>query len=396
MPFSETSVPQEPDKTPVRQCRLLILLGHCGLSSTLFVIEEGVVDYSETPKKSAIQAKFEAQKIAFAPIVFQASKALCDLGILQKIREVNPSGISSHDLAEELGFSEYGVRVLLEVALSSELVRFEEGRYYLLTTGHFLLEDEMAQVNMNFVNDVCYQGMFSLQDAIKAGAPSGLKVFAKGPTIYDSLATLPEPVQKSWFEFDHFYSDVAFPLLLPLVFEKKPKKVLDVGGNTGKWALQCLQHDSSVEVTIADLPGQLDKAISNIKQAGYSDRFSAHTLNILEDSSTLPTDHDVIWMSQFLDCFSANQITSILLKAKAAMHDNTSLYILETFWDRQKYPAASFCLHNISLYFTCMANGCSKMYHSDEMKQCIQKADLRVVEQTDHIGHGHTLLECRK
>jgi len=33
-------------------------------------------------KKSALQAKFDAQKIAFAPIMFQAAKALRDLGIL--------------------------------------------------------------------------------------------------------------------------------------------------------------------------------------------------------------------------------------------------------------------------------------------------------------------------
>ena len=76
------------------------------------------------------------------------------------------------------------------------------------------------------------------------------------------------------------------------------------------------------------------------------------------------------------------------------MSSDTSLYILETYWDRQQYEAAAFSLHNISLYFTCLANGCSKMYHSDELKECIKEAGLKVIEQRDHIGISHTLIKC--
>ena len=37
-------------------------------------------------KKSAFQAQFDAQKIAFAPIMFQAARSLRDLGILEHHR----------------------------------------------------------------------------------------------------------------------------------------------------------------------------------------------------------------------------------------------------------------------------------------------------------------------
>ncbi|MCJ8278127.1 MAG: class I SAM-dependent methyltransferase [Bdellovibrionales bacterium] len=355
-----------------------------------------MVDYSNPPYKTALQAKFDAQKIAFAPIVFQASKALCDLGILNFIRDAGDEGATTHQISNELKLSEYGVRVLLEVALSSELVKQEDERYILLKTAYFLIEDELTKVNMNFVNDVCYQGMFSLQDAIKTGEPSGLKVFDNWPTIYDGLSQLPTDVQKSWFEFDHYYSDNAFPELLPMIFKSGPESILDVGGNTGKWTMECLKYNDSVEMTIVDLPGQLNVAKKNIKETGLDGRFTPYEADILKEETVLPKGRDVIWMSQFLDCFSKEQIVSILKKAKEAMDENTKLYILETYWDRQKYPAAAFSLHNISLYFTCLANGCSKMYHSDEMKECIQKAGLQVVEQIDNIGISHTLIEVKK
>ena len=51
----------------------------------------------------------------------------------------------------------------------------------------------------------------------------------------------------------------------------------------------------------------------------------------------LPGGHDVIWMSQFLDCFSEDEIVMILRKAAAVMTAGTRLFIMETYWDRQRF-----------------------------------------------------------
>lgn len=75
---------------------------------------------------------------------------------------------------------------------------------------------------------------------------------------YEGLSQLPEQVQKSWFGFDHFYSDQSFGKALEIVFSHHPKRLLDIGGNTGRWATQCVQYNKEVEVTIVDLPQQLE------------------------------------------------------------------------------------------------------------------------------------------
>ena len=84
-------------------------------------------------------------------------------------------------------------------------------------------------------------------------------------TFYEGLASLPPGARESWLTFDHYYSDQAFPAALPLVFADKPRRLLDVGGNTGKFAIQCAKHDPDVQVTIADLPQQLKLARENIR-----------------------------------------------------------------------------------------------------------------------------------
>lgn len=354
-----------------------------------------MITFEEPSTKTAVQARADAQRIAFGPIVFQAAVAMRRLGILDMLY-AHPDGITAAQIASSRGISEYGVKVMLEAGLSSDIVALAGERFTLTKTGYFLLKDELTTVNLNFVADVCYDGMQHLSDAIVEQKPTGLKVFGDWSTIYEGLSQLPEPVQKSWFAFDHFYSDHAFPDALPIVFKRPVARLLDVGGNTGKWSLQCVAHDPDVHVTILDLPGQLEKARRNIQAAGMSDRISCQPIDLLSDAAAWPKGADAIWMSQFLDCFSAPQIVSLLKRAHDAMDANTSLYILETFWDRQQHEAAAFSLHNTSLYFTCLANGNSKMYHSSEMKACVEAAGLRVVAQVDSIGIGHTLLECKR
>ena len=350
--------------------------------------------YQEDPL-TAFQAKEEAQKLAFAPIAFQAALSLRDLGILAVLDAAGDEGLEAGLIAERSGVSEYGVKVLLDMGLSARIVTQTGARFYLARLGHFLLHDGMTQANMDFTNDVCYRGMIHLSEAIRTGQPSGLKELGDWPTIYEGLSRLPQKVRDSWFKFDHYYSDRAFPELLRRVFAEKPKTLVDIGGNTGKWALQCMAHDADVQVTIVDLPGQLNVALANARDAGYAERIHGHPLNILDASQPLPTAGDVWWMSQFLDCFSPMEILGILRRVRAAMPAEATVYILEMFWDVQQFEAAAYSLNASSLYFTCLANGNSRFYRSDDFLELVREAGFVVVEQDNDIGLGHTLL-CLK
>jgi hypothetical protein len=248
---------------------------------------------------------------------------------------------------------------------------------------------------MNFTHDVNYLGMFSLTESIKTGKPSGLKTFGEWDTVYEGLSQLPADVQKSWFDFDHFYSDLAFPEILPLVFENSPKHILDIGGNTGKFAVKCAEFNPDVKITILDLPGQLEKAYQNIQSHNFDLRISGYPINLLDHSKPFPKNPDVIWMSQFLDCFSQQDILELLNRARNAMNESSSLFILETYWDMQKHEASTYSLHATSLYFTNIANGCSQMYHSNDMISLIEKAGLYIDEVFEDIGVSHTLFKCK-
>jgi len=360
------------------------------------------IDYV-TDKISAIDAKFEAQKIAFSPLTFQAIRALLELKILQNISGSGENGLNIIEIAKAAGISEYGAGVLAEIGLGMGVLRCRTGtensagkeKFVLGKIGWFLLEDEMTAVNFNFTNDVCYKGAFDLLDSIKTGKPCGLPVFGdQWNTIYEALSSLPEHVKKSWFDFDHFYSDIAFPDALPIVFASSPGRLFDIGGNTAKWALACCKYNPDVKVTIIDLPGQTAVAQQNIEKSGFSGRISVHPCNVLDAKTDFPQNANAVWMSQFLDCFSLDQITGILQKIGKAVSENTDIWVLEPLWDMQRFSASAYSLQATSLYFTCMANGNSKMYRYNELCNAIERGGFELKAAHHNVGSNSYSLLC--
>lgn len=345
----------------------------------------------------AREAQREAEEIAFGPIVFQVSRLMVKWGILQALLDSH-DGLTMDEVAEKCGLSRYAAQILLESSLTIGTVLTDGERFTASKTGWFLLNDPATRVNMDFNHDVNYLGMFRLEESLRNGKPEGLKVFGQWPTIYEGLSQLPEQVQKSWFGFDHFYSDCSFDEALRIVFDENgARRLLDVGGNTGRWAMRCVEHCPEAEVTIMDLPQQLELMRRATAGRSGAERIHGCGCNLLDRAVPFPEGpFDAVWMSQFLDCFSEEEVTSILSRAAGAMGDDTKLYIMETFWDRQRFEPASYCLTQISVYFTVMANGNSKMYYSRDMERCVEAAGLRVERMYDGLGQGHSIMQCVK
>ena len=348
---------------------------------------------------SAQEAQRLAEFIAWGPIVFQASRLMIKWGILDLLRD-SDNGMTRQEICQKTGLSDYAIKCLTEASLciGTILVNPETDRFTLSKTGWFLLNDPATRVNIDFNHDVNYEGWFKLEESLKNGKPEGLRHFGNWATVYEGLSSLPPQIQKSWFGFDHFYSDSSFPEALAIIFDQyHVKSLYDVGGNTGKWALKCVGYDPNVQVTILDLPQQITMMKKNIKGKEGAERISGYGINLLDGNALFPEkEMDAIWMSQFLDCFSMTEIIGILKRAKKVMTENTRLFIMETLWDRQRFEPAAFCLTMTSLYFTAIANGNSKMYNTEDIENCVHQAGLTIEKIHDHLGQGHSILVVKK
>lgn len=362
---------------------------------------------------TAQQAQEMAHLYSWGPVIFQVSRLMIKYGILDLLNG-HPEGLSQTEIAQKTGLSDYAAKCLLEAALTTHIVLInpETDKYKIGKIGWFLLRDAMVRADIDFNHDVNYEGWFMLDKALEEGRPVGLKHFGNWATIYEGLSSLPEQVQKSWFGFDHYYSDHSFDEALKIIqdsgvsvqnsevsVQKSGFRILDVGGNTGRFALRCVNANSDIEVTICDLPQQIALMKRATNGLAGAERIHGVAMNILDEANAFPTDnrYDVIWMSQFLDCFSEQQIVSILRRAAAILDSENRIYIMETLWDRQDYTPAAMSLTMTSLYFTALANGNSKMYNTDDMTRLIHTAGLEIETIYDRIGNGgHSILVCKK
>jgi ubiquinone/menaquinone biosynthesis C-methylase UbiE len=346
-------------------------------------------------RRSALEAQRLAHEISFGPVVFQVSRLMVKFGVLQVLVDAD-EGLTPGEVARRTGLSVYAARVLLESSLTIGTVLLEGGRFRCAKAGWFLLNDPLVRVDMDFNHDVNYLGLYRLEEALENGKPEGLATFGSWTTIYEGLSRLPREVKRSWFAFDHFYSDSAFEEALDVVFAYKPGRLLDVGGNTGRWALRCVERDETVRVTVMDLPRQVELMRANVKGTPGADRVEGLGADLLDERTSFPEGFDAIWMSQFLDCFPGEEVEGILARAARVMREGTRLFIMETFWDRQRFETAAYCLTQISVYFTAMANGNSKMFLFEDMEKHVERAGLEVERVVDGLGMGHSILVCKR
>jgi hypothetical protein len=339
------------------------------------------------PRKTSLEALFDAQRIAFAPIAFQVARVLRDAGVLAALDAAAPNHLDAESLAEKVGLSLYGVTVLLECGLGAGLVALDDDdRWSLTKTGWCVEHDPMTRANMDFVHEVCWKPMFLLEQAIRDGKPSGLGElpggFGASDTVYDALSHLPEKTREAWLRFDHFYSDGAFERALDVVLATKPRRLCDLGANTGRFAQACLRRaDAGMTMFLADLPGQLGMAENELRKAGLLERATMHPLDVRTAEARLPTEVDAVWMSQFL-----------FRKTRDALARGGSVWVLDTFWDRQRHDIAAYCLVHSSPYFTAVANGNSRMYRAGEIEGAARRAGLVLQGATDGLGLSHSLL----
>lgn len=346
---------------------------------------------------SAFDAISQANRLIAGPVIFQAIYVLAKHNILKLLCE-NKNGMTIKQIADKTDLNEYALGVLFDAALSGQVLTVsEDGVYSITKIGYFIENDEMTKNQLGFCKYVCYEGMDKLDEALTSGKPSGLSVFNKDwETIYPHLKDLPEKAKEYWFKWDHQFSQSAFKEAIKIIDEKyKPELIYDVGGNTGKFSICVCQNTKDTKVKILDLPSQIQMAQENIKAHGLDDRIEFMGVDLLVDYK-LPSEADIWWMSQFLDCFAPEHILRILKSIKNSMKDNTKVCILEPIADRQKFEASAYSINAFSLYFTAIANGYSRFFSTKMLTDLIEQAGLKVGKIYDGLGISNSLFICSR
>jgi SAM-dependent methyltransferase len=345
------------------------------------------------PQITLNEARAEAYRLAMAPFAFQAARAARELGVLTALRRAPRTAL---ELAAAVELPQTSTDALVEACLAIGLVEEgPDGRWQISRVGRVWLVDEAIQADAAFAQEVCWAGLTDLPTALAEAKPAGLRHFGPWSTIYEGLPKLPEAARDAWFAYDHGHSDRAFGAIVERLQARPRLRLLDVGANTGRFSRALLTAHAGASVTLVDHPGQLALARPSLCEAGVEDRAAFHGVDLLDASVAFPGGHDVVWISQCLDCFGPADIVHILRRARAALAPEGEVWVLEVCPDRQASATAAASLRLTSLYFIALANGVSRFYRGSDYLQLAAEAGLRPVEIVDGLGSAHSLFVLR-
>jgi hypothetical protein len=151
--------------------------------------------------------------------------------------------------------------------------------------------------------------------------------------------------------WDHYYSDAAGVQALPVVFETPRTVSTRAAIRKVGDPVRGIHRRSRSRFSISR---QVAAARQNVEELA-SARITAQAIDLLDHTRAFPEGFDAIWMSHSGELLRSGRAA---VGAAAAMRPDSAPYILDTFGTgTRSRPAAGQ-----SFYFTCLANGDSRMY----------------------------------
>lgn len=168
------------------------------------------------------------------------------------------------------------------------------------------------------------------------------------------------------------------------------RRLLDLGGGPGTYAIAFAQGWPQLTATVFDLPGPLKIARGNIARHGLSGRIDTLAGNFLQDD--IGRDYDFIWISQILHSHDEEQCRLIIRKAFQALNPGGQMAIQEFFLEDNGYTppsAAMFGVHMLAV------TPRGRAYKRSEVADWMEEAGLKPPE-FQPTGPETAILVARK
>jgi SAM-dependent methyltransferase len=162
------------------------------------------------------------------------------------------------------------------------------------------------------------------------------------------------------------------PRIVPHIDLAGRRRLLDLGGGSGTYAIHFCRHNPELRATVFDLPGSRPYAEKTIRRFGMSERVDFHAGDYRVDA--LPGAFDVAWLSHILHGEGPETAARILIKAAASLEPGGVLivheFILDDTLDRPLFPAL-FSLNML------LGTEAGQAYGEGQLREMMEAAGVR-------------------
>ncbi|CAG0928372.1 3-hydroxy-5-methyl-1-naphthoate 3-O-methyltransferase [Rhodocyclaceae bacterium] len=234
--------------------------------------------------------------------------------------------LTAADLAGRLGTDVRGLAMLLNALTAMDLVD-KQGDLYAATTfaARFLSKSSPEYLGYIIMHHHhLMAGWSRLDEAVRSG----------GPVRESSSHGDDEGARESFLMGMFNLAMQSAPRIAPLIDLAGRRRLLDLGGGPGTWAIHFCRQNPGLEAVVYDLPTTRRFAEETIARFGLAERIAFTAGDFLDGD--LPQGFDVVWLSHILHAYGPDQCAVILKKAVAALEPGGLLLIQEFILDDVK------------------------------------------------------------
>ena len=218
-----------------------------------------------------------------------------------------------------------------------------------------------------------FQLMDTLEDTVRTGRP--------GMNLYEWIDDQPEASRafQDWMVAIAGFAGQAIVKLAPL--PPSARRLLDVGGGHGRYALTFLQHYPALAATVFDSPRALLEAQASMDNSGMRERVTLQPGNFLVDD--LGAGYDVALLFNIVHGFSAAQNAALVRKIVGALAPGGMLVVAEQLAGRAPTPAANATKALLGMSYLHLLGG--QLWAYEDVAGWMQAAGLAGVRRIDSL-----------
>lgn len=306
---------------------------------------------------------------------FQMSAPLFAGARLGVFQALGGETLSSDELAKRLNASPRGIRALCDALTALDLLEKDGGSYrnsdIALRT---LLEDAPdSRLALVMHGAMLYDRWASLADAaVRGGSVLDGEPGSGANRDEEAFAKAMADIGRMSAE------EVAEKIGLAGV-----RRMIDVGGGPGVYAIAFARREPSLHAVVFDSPGTLEVARRNIAAAGLEDRVSTQPGDALNDE--FGSGYDLIFLSNFVHMFSAEQNAAIIARCARALNIGGRVCVKDFAIDESRTAPLRSALFTINMLVNTQGGDC---YTCGEIVAWFEAAGLAFDSETPVCGNS--------
>ena len=241
--------------------------------------------------------------------------------------------LSTAELAGRLKCASRGLRILLNALAALELLE-KKGESYGATpfSARYLSRTSSDYLGYLILHHHHLMSTWAyLDEAVAGGAP-----------LAERISHFSDEASRENFEMGMFNLAMQIaPRIVPEIDLSGRRRLLDLGGGPGTYAIHFCRHNPGLSAVVYDLPTTRSFAEETIARFGLAGRISFQAGDF--DLEEVPGRFDVAWLSHILHAEGAAGCAQILKKAMAALEPGGLIiiqeFILDDSQDGPLFPA---------------------------------------------------------